>query len=417
MLITLIAGARPNFMKIAPLIKAIQAAAKTGKNIHYRLVHTGQHYDKNMSDTFFEELGIPMPDVNLGCGGGTQAEQTANIMVAFERDLMANPTDLVLVVGDVTSTMACSIVAKKLNTRVCHVEAGIRSWDLSMPEEINRMVTDSLADYMFTTSEVANKNLLLQGASLEVKGERLEVKGEENGEADIHASRLIASSPHNLPVLEEEQYAFKRNVQRVWFVGNVMIDTLLANRARFRRPAVYDELCLQEKNYVVMTMHRPANVDEEQHLKALMEQIITNVHGLPIIFPIHPRTAKIFYNLWGNEEQLAQLFPNLHIVAPMGYLEFNYLVEHAKVVVTDSGGITEETTVMGVPCITLRDNTERPETCTIGTNRLIGTNPQAVKPALDALFAGEWQPGAIPPLWDGHTAERIAEILYNECAK
>lgn len=412
MLITLIAGARPNFMKIAPLIKAIQKAHAEGKDIHYRLVHTGQHYDKNMSDTFFEELGIPMPDVNLGCGGGTQAEQTANIMVAFERDLMANPTDLVLVVGDVTSTMACSIVAKKLNTRVCHVEAGIRSWDLTMPEEINRMVTDSLADYMFTTSEVANKNLLLQGASLEVKGERLEVKGEENGEADIQASRLIASLPHNLPVLEEEQYAFKRNVQRVWFVGNVMIDTLLANRARFRRPAVYDELGLQEKNYVVMTMHRPANVDEEQHLKALMEQIITNVHGLPIIFPIHPRTAKIFYNLWGNEEQLAQLFPNLHIVAPMGYLEFNYLVEHAKVVVTDSGGITEETTVMGVPCITLRDNTERPETCTIGTNRLIGTNPQAVKPALDALFAGEWQPGAIPPLWDGHTAERIVEILY-----
>ena len=412
MLITLIAGARPNFMKIAPLIKAIQKAHAEGKDIHYRLVHTGQHYDKNMSDTFFEELGIPMPDVNLGCGGGTQAEQTANIMVAFERDLMANPTDLVLVVGDVTSTMACSIVAKKLNTRVCHVEAGIRSWDLTMPEEINRMVTDSLADYMFTTSEVANKNLLLQGASLEVRGERLEVKGEENGEADIQASRLIASLPHNLPVLEEEQYAFKRNVQRVWWVGNVMIDTLLANRARFRRPAVYDELGLQEKNYVVMTMHRPANVDEEQHLKALMEQIITNVHNLPIIFPIHPRTAKIFYNLWGNEEQLAQLFPNLHIVAPMGYLEFNYLVEHAKVVVTDSGGITEETTVMGVPCITLRDNTERPETCTIGTNRLIGTNPQAVKPALDALFAGEWQPGAIPPLWDGHTAERIVEILY-----
>ena len=412
MLITLIAGARPNFMKIAPLIKAIQKAHAEGKDIHYRLVHTGQHYDKNMSDTFFEELGIPMPDVNLGCGGGTQAEQTANIMVAFERDLMANPTDLVLVVGDVTSTMACSIVAKKLNTRVCHVEAGIRSWDLTMPEEINRMVTDSLADYMFTTSEVANKNLLLQGASLEVRGERLEVKGEEKGKDDMHASRLIASLPHNLPVLEEEQYAFKRNVQRVWWVGNVMIDTLLANRARFRRPAVYDELGLQEKNYVVMTMHRPANVDEEQHLKALMEQIITNVHNLPIIFPIHPRTAKIFYNLWGNEEQLAQLFPNLHIVAPMGYLEFNYLVEHAKVVVTDSGGITEETTVMGVPCITLRDNTERPETCTIGTNRLIGTNPQAVKPALDALFAGEWQPGAIPPLWDGHTAERIVEILY-----
>ena len=393
MLITLIAGARPNFMKIAPLIKAIQAAEAAGKDIHYRLVHTGQHYDKNMSDTFFEELGIPMPDVNLGCGGGTQAEQTANIMMAFEKDLMENPTDLVLVVGDVTSTMACSIVAKKLNTKVCHVEAGIRSWDLTMPEEINRMVTDALADYMFTTSEIANKNLVLQGACLEAKGERLEARGEE------------------LPALPEEQYAFKRNVQRVWYVGNVMIDTLLANRSRFRKPEVYDALGLEEKQYVVMTMHRPANVDEEAHLKALMEQIITNVHGLPIIFPIHPRTAKIFYNLWGNEELLKQLFPNLHIVDPMGYLEFNYLVERAKAVVTDSGGITEETTVMGVPCITLRDNTERPETCTVGTNMLIGTKPEAIKPALDKLFAGEWKQGAIPALWDGHTSERIVEIL------
>ena len=391
MLITLIAGARPNFMKIAPLIKAIQAAEAAGKDIHYRLVHTGQHYDKNMSDTFFEELGIPMPDVNLGCGGGTQAEQTANIMVAFEKDLMANPTDLVLVVGDVTSTMACSIVAKKLNTKVCHVEAGIRSWDLTMPEEINRMVTDALADYMFTTSEVANKNLVLSGCYLE---------NVPNG--------LIAPSPCRLP---EEGYTFERIKQRVWYVGNVMIDTLLANRSRFRKPEVYDALGLEEKQYVVMTMHRPANVDEEAHLKALMEQIITNVHGLPIIFPIHPRTAKIFYNLWGDEAQLKQLFPNLHIVDPMGYLEFNYMVERAKAVVTDSGGITEETTVMGVPCITLRDNTERPETCTVGTNELIGTDPAAVKPALDLLFSGEWKKGAIPALWDGHTAERIVEIL------
>ena len=406
MLITLIAGARPNFMKIAPLIKAIQAAEAAGKDIHYRLVHTGQHYDKNMSDTFFEELGIPMPDVNLGCGGGTQAEQTANIMVAFEQDLMQNPTDLVLVVGDVTSTMACSIVAKKLNTKVCHVEAGIRSWDLTMPEEINRMVTDALADYMFTTSEVANKNLLLLGAELQASqamGNGQWAIGEE-----INRQSPIANS---LPALPEEQYAFQRTPQRVWYVGNVMIDTLLANRSRFRKPEVYDALCLEEKNYIVMTMHRPANVDEEAHLKALMEQIITNVHGLPIIFPIHPRTAKIFYNLWGNEEQLKALFPNLHIVDPMGYLEFNYLVERAKAVVTDSGGITEETTVMGVPCITLRDNTERPETCTVGTNELIGTNPAAVKPALDLLFSGQWKKGDIPALWDGHTAERIVEIL------
>ncbi len=406
MKITLIAGARPNFMKIAPLIKAIEKwnkqpnpnpSIKGRENgIEYRLVHTGQHYDKNMSDTFFEELGIPAPDVNLGCGGGTQAEQTAHIMVEFEKDLMAHPTDVVLVVGDVTSTMACSIVAKKLNTKVCHVEAGIRSWDLTMPEEINRMVTDSLADYMFTTSEVANRNLVRQGALLV-----------ERGEIRVESSSKVEGGKS----LPEDKYAYERVPQRVWHVGNVMIDTLLANRARFRKPQVWDELRLKEKEYIVMTMHRPANVDEETHLKALMEQIITNVHGLPIIFPIHPRTAKIFYNLWGDAEKLAKRFPNLHIVEPLGYLEFNYLVERAKAVVTDSGGITEETTVMGVPCITLRDNTERPETCTVGTNELIGTNPAAIKPALDKLFAGEWKKGAIPELWDGHAAERIIAIL------
>lgn len=391
--ITLIAGARPNFMKVAPIIKAIKQAEAGGKDMHYRLVHTGQHYDKNMSDTFFEELGIPAPDVNLGCGGGTQAEQTAHIMVAFEQDLLVHPTDVVLVVGDVTSTMACSIVAKKLNTKVCHVEAGIRSWDMTMPEEINRMVTDSLADYMFTTSDVANRNLVRQGATLMESGE---------------GTKNECAKGDSLP---EDKYAFERVPQKIWHVGNVMIDTLLANRARFCQPAIWNELGLQEKQYIVMTMHRPANVDEETHLKALMEQIITNVHGLPIVFPIHPRTAKIFYNLWGDESCLAELFPNLHIVEPLGYLEFNYLVERAKAVVTDSGGITEETTVMRVPCITLRDNTERPETCTVGTNELIGTNPEAIKPALDKLFAGEWKKGAIPALWDGHAAERIIDIL------
>ena len=392
MLVTLIAGARPNFMKIAPIISAIKAAEAVGKDMHYRLVHTGQHYDKNMSDTFFEELGIPQPDVNLGCGGGTQAEQTAHIMVAFEQYLMANPCDLVLVVGDVTSTMACSIVAKKLNTKVCHVEAGIRSWDLTMPEEINRMVTDSLADYMFTTTDIADRNLLRQGAVYA---------------ADWQPEQVVLG--HD------------RCPQRVWRVGNVMIDTLLKNMPRFRKPAVYDELGLQEGKYVVMTMHRPANVDEETHLRALMEQIITNVHEEPIVFPIHPRTAKIFYGLWGtatdsveeNRAALHKVFPNLYIVDPMGYLEFNYLVQHSRAVVTDSGGITEETTVMGVPCITLRDNTERPETCMVGTNELIGTNPAAVKPALDKLYAGEWKKGAIPELWDGHAAERIVEILAN----
>ena len=396
-------------MKIAAIIKAIKShnegkptsssSLKGREEIQYRLVHTGQHYDKNMSDTFFEELGIPAPDVNLGCGGGTQAEQTAAIMVAFEKELLEHPTDVVLVVGDVTSTMACSIVAKKLNTKVCHVEAGIRSWDLTMPEEINRMVTDSLADYMFTTSDVANRNLRRMGAELV---ESLELSVERSSKVE---------SGESLP---EDKYAYERVPQKVWHVGNVMIDTLLANRARFRKPEVWDELGLKEKQYIVMTMHRPANVDEEAHLKAMMEQIITNVHGLPVIFPIHPRTAKILKELMSegmNELTIEERFPNLHIVEPLGYLEFNYLVERAKAVVTDSGGITEETTVMGVPCITLRDNTERPETCTVGTNELIGTKPEAIKPALDKLFAGEWKKGAIPELWDGHAAERIIAIL------
>ncbi|HEY8931273.1 MAG TPA: UDP-N-acetylglucosamine 2-epimerase (non-hydrolyzing) [Mucilaginibacter sp.] len=360
MKITFIAGARPNFMKIAPLIHAIHKLQQKDTPVSYRLVHTGQHYDKKMSETFFEELNIPNPDINLECGGGTQAEQTAAIMVAFEKELLANPTDLVLVVGDVTSTMACAIVAKKLNTRVAHVEAGIRSFDLTMPEEINRMVTDSITDYFFTTSEFANENLLKNGAK----------------EADI------------------------------FYVGNVMIDTLLENRSRFAKPAIFTEFGLKTKQYLVMTLHRPANVDESEKLKALITEIVENVEGLPIIFPIHPRTAKLF-------RELGISAPNLKIVEPLGYLEFNYLVEHAKAVITDSGGITEETTVMKVPCLTLRDNTERPETILIGTNELIGTDPMNIEPALKKLFAGEWKKGKIPNLWDGRTAERIIEKILN----
>ena len=364
MMITIVAGARPNFMKIAPIIRSIQMACKKGVDIGYRLVHTGQHYDQVMSQAFFEELNIPEPDVNLGAGSGTQAEQTAAIMVAFERDLIRHPSDLVMVVGDVTSTLACSIVAKKLNTKVAHVEAGIRSGDLKMPEEINRMVTDSISDYFFTTSLWAGDNL------------------RRNGVTD----------------------------DRIFFVGNVMIDTLHANRARFQKPLIWDEARLKEKHYLVMTLHRPSNVDREEKFRSFLEAIMDASRDLPVIFPVHPRTRKIINHLnngsrFGNHQ--------LKLIDPLGYLQFNYLVERAKAVITDSGGITEETTVMGVPCITLRDSTERPETVEVGTNELIGTRPGDIKPAMEKLFAGQWKAGSVPELWDGKTAERIVKHVMN----
>lgn len=353
-LIDLIAGARPNFMKISPIIDAIKSAQEKGSALQYRLVHTGQHYDRNMSEQFFEQLGIPEPDVNLGAGGGTQAEQTAKIMVAYEALLLREPCNLTLVVGDVTSTMACSIAAKKLHIEVAHVEAGIRSHDLTMPEEINRMLTDSITDYFYTTTELANSNL------------------------------------RNLGVKED----------RIHLVGNTMIDTLLKQRPRFVQPECWNEQNLEMGNYMVMTLHRPANVDEESKLKNLIQAIVDHSQGLKLIFPVHPRTRQILERLKISHERLI-------MVDPLGYLEFNYLVENAKAVITDSGGITEETTVMGIPCMTLRDNTERPETIDMGTNELIGTNPDAIAPAMQKLFSGNWKEGAIPPMWDGKTAPRI----------
>lgn len=361
--VTLIAGARPNFMKIAPIVHAIKAAQKAGKEISYRLVHTGQHYDKKMSGDFFEQLEIPEPDANLAAGGGTQAEQTAAIMMRFEEELLNNPADLVLVVGDVTSTMACAITAQKLHTKVAHVESGIRSNDWTMPEEINRLVTDAITNYFFTTSEVANTNLRNSG-------------------------------------VKDEQ---------IFYVGNTMIDTLIKQRPRFRKPEVWDALNLKEKNYLVMTLHRPANVDQESQLKALMDELILHSGDLPLIFPVHPRTAKIL-------EKLEIGHPRLHMIDPLGYLEFNYLVENSKAVITDSGGITEETTVMGIPCMTLRDNTERPETITEGTNELLGTDPKAIKPAMEKLLSGNWKTGGVPHLWDGKTATRIIDkiLVFND---
>jgi UDP-N-acetylglucosamine 2-epimerase (non-hydrolysing) len=356
--IDLIAGARPNFMKIAPIIEALKAAENRGGALRYRLVHTGQHYDKAMSGSFFEQLGIPAPDINLEVGSGTQAEQTAAIMVRYEKLLVEQASDLCLVVGDVTSTMACSIAARKCGVPVAHVEGGIRSGDWSMPEEINRVVTDSITNWFFTTSEVANANLRRSGVSED----------------------------------------------RIFFVGNTMIDTLLKQMPRFRPPAFWDELGLRPEQYFVVTLHRPANVDGEQQLASLLREISKGTGGLPVVFPVHPRTAKGLRELQGR-------IPAMHYVDPQGYLEFNYLVKHAKGVITDSGGITEETTVMGVPCLTLRDSTERPETVTVGTNELIGTDPAKLGPALARLMAGEWKKGGIPERWDGRAAERIVAEL------
>ena len=358
MLIDLIAGARPNFMKVAPIIRALEARAAAGGPLRYRLVHTGQHYDPRLSGAFFEQLGIPEPDVNLEVGSGTQAEQTAAIMTRYERLLLDVPSRLCLVVGDVTSTMACAIAAQKLGIPVAHVEGGIRSGDWTMPEEINRRVTDSITNWFFTTSEFANANLRRAGV------------GDE----------------------------------RIFFVGNTMIDTLLAHRDRLQPPGFWTDLGLQPGGYFVITLHRPANVDESASLARLLAAIGTGTRGLPVIFPVHPRTAKTL-------GLMADLPTNLHLVEPQPYLEFNWLVKHAKAVITDSGGITEETTVLGVPCLTLRDTTERPETVSIGTNALIGTDPAKLGPALDRLFAGDWQQGGIPPLWDGRTGERIVAAL------
>lgn len=354
MKIDLIAGARPNFMKIAPIIDAIKMAQGKGKNISYRLVHTGQHYDANMSGSFFNQLGIPHPDVNFNAGGGSQAEQTAAIMTAYEKLLYAEKPDLCIVVGDVTSTMACAIPARKMLVPVAHVEGGIRSGDWAMPEEINRVVTDSITNYFFTTSLTATENLLRTGVDR----------------------------------------------KDIFFVGNTMIDTLLKHRHRFVKPAIWDSAGLQTGNYIVITLHRPANVDDTRNLEIIVNEITEHSKGIPLIFPVHPRTLKVISGIGINN-------PNLHMIEPLGYLEFNYLVERSLAVITDSGGITEETTVMGIPCITLRDNTERPETVEIGTNELIGTNPKAIKPALEKLFNGNWKKGGIPELWDGKAAERI----------
>jgi UDP-N-acetylglucosamine 2-epimerase (non-hydrolysing) len=354
MKITIVAGARPNFMKIAPIIHEIEKQQEKGAAISYRLIHTGQHYDKNLSDTFFEELNIPAPNTNLEVKSGSQATQTGAIMIGFEKELAQHPCDIVLVVGDVTSTMACSLVAKKAHIKVAHVEAGIRSGDMKMPEEINRIVTDSISDYFFTTSQKATTYLQSIGQPNEC----------------------------------------------IFFVGNVMIDSLLNNLNKLKKPEFWEELGLSEKNYFVLTLHRPSNVDALEGFSVLLKKIVDKANGAPIIFPVHPRTQKIL-----KDAQLS--FKNLHYVNPQGYLSFIYLVKNAKAILTDSGGITEEASVLNVPCLTFRDSTERPETITLGTNMLVGNDPLKIDEAFTNLYQGDWQQAQEIPKWDGKAAKRI----------
>lgn len=359
--IMLICGARPNFMKIAPVIKAMR---RHGGLSHY-LVHTGQHYDEKMSGSFFTDLGIPEPDVDLGVGSGSHAVQTAKIMVEFEKVCEREKPDMVVVVGDVNSTMACAIVAKKLWIPVAHIEGGLRSGDMRMPEEINRLVTDSISDLFFTTDPDANANLKREGVSED----------------------------------------------RIHFSGNVMIDTLLENVDRAERESsILTRLELKPKEYAFLTLHRPSNVDDPTVLKGLLGEMEYIQKNVKLVFPVHPRTLGRI-DAFGLRPQLDAM-KNTIVLEPLGYLDMLQINRNARFALTDSGGLQEETTVFGVPCITLRKNTERPVTVEIGTSELAGNDPQKIRDYVDRILAGEWKMGAIPEGWDGKASERVAGAIY-----
>jgi UDP-N-acetylglucosamine 2-epimerase (non-hydrolysing) len=362
--LTCVVAARPNFMKISPIL----AAARRYPDLTCQLVHTGQHYDARMSDLFFSELGLPKPDIYLGIGSGSHAVQTARVMLAFEEVLDHHPTDGVLVLGDVNSTLACALVAAKRGIPVAHVEAGLRSGDRRMPEEINRILTDQASDYLFTTERAANQNLEAEGIPAE----------------------------------------------RIHFVGNVMIDTLLSHREQARRSDILRRLELSPRDFAVCTLHRPSNVDTRSAAENTLQALKALADRLPVVLPLHPRTrAKL--DQYGLLGRLAS-WPRVQITEPLGYLEFLALMDQARLVFTDSGGIQEETTVLGVPCLTFRENTERPVTVTEGTNRLLGLDPARVGSAVDRLLAGQPHAGRIPELWDGRAGERIVSILRERSA-
>jgi UDP-N-acetylglucosamine 2-epimerase (non-hydrolysing) len=358
-----VVGARPNFMKIAPLM----AEYSRRDNIHAILVHTGQHYDDTMSHLFFEELGIPKPDINLGVGSCSHAVQTAEIMKRFEPVLIGHKPDVVVVVGDVNSTIACGLVATKLGIKLAHVEAGLRSFDRSMPEEINRILTDMISDLLFCTEQAGVDNLLAEGVASE----------------------------------------------KIHLVGHVMIDTLLSHLKRSWQSTIVEDLwrqyCLDGDGFAVLTLHRPSNVDDPVVFSRILDALNIIQKDMPILFPAHPRTRKSISSL-GLQSKVERL-TNLHLMEPVGYLDFLKLQATAKIVLTDSGGIQEETTILKVPCITLRENTERPVTVSLGSNQVVGTDTEKIIAAYRKITSGKFKEPQVPPLWDGHAAERIVSIL------
>jgi UDP-N-acetylglucosamine 2-epimerase (non-hydrolysing) len=361
-----VVGARPNFMKVLPLVREFEKV----QGLRHQLLHTGQHYDELLSDAFFRDLELPKPDFYLGAGSGSHAEQTAKIMVESEKVLLNEKPDAVIVVGDVNSSMAVSIAASKLQIPIVHVEAGLRSFDRSMPEEINRLVTDALSSFLFTTCRDADKNLVREG-------------------------------------VPEDQ---------IFFVGNVMIDTLLLFRGKSERSKILDALDLVSKNYGLLTLHRPSNVDGREALGGIVTALDRLQREIPLVFAVHPRTRKMI-RTFGYEEQLTGM-KNLILTDPLGYLDFLKLTCHAKMILTDSGGLQEESTFLGVPCLTLRENTERPITVRQGTNRLVGNDPEKILAgALEILRNGyPKKSGAVPELWDGKAAGRITEVLTSNVA-
>lgn len=370
MKIFLVAGARPNFMKIAPIVRALRAKriAHSGENLLWKIVHTGQHYDYEMSKVFFDELEIPKPDYFLKCGSGSHAEQTAKVMLEFEKVCLEDKPDLVIVVGDVNPTLACAVTAKKLNIRVAHVEAGLRSGDMTMPEEINRIVTDSIADYLFVTEQSGVENLKREG----------------------------------------------RKDDDIFFVGNVMIDTFYYQLSRLNdngNPGKYETNGVDKSRpYTVVTLHRPSNVDDKETLTGIIEALCQISEDMPVIFPVHPRTAKNIEK-FGLTEMIND--SKLRLIPPLSYMTFINLYKDASLVLTDSGGLQEETTVLGIPCFTIRENTERPVTIEEGTNTLVGISKDEILAAYELFKKDGPKKGRVPELWDGKTAERIVSILLS----